>query len=178
MINSEKFVSTSRVVKIGLISDTHGHLDDQLIPLLKECDEIWHAGDIGDVKVLDRLKTLKKTVRAVFGNIDGAKVRLDAPEELTWHIESRKFYMTHIGGYPGHYKAGIKQKLLDIRPDVFICGHSHILKVIFDKELSLLHLNPGACGREGFHKVKTMLRFVVDGDKIKEMAVIEILLTP
>lgn len=174
MINSEKFVLTSRVVKIGLISDTHGHLDDQLIPLLQECDEVWHAGDIGDIAILDRLKKLKKTVRAVFGNIDGAKIRSEIPAEMTWQTGSKKIFMTHIGGYPGHYAAGIKQKLLDSKPDIFICGHSHILKVIFDKDLNLLHLNPGACGKEGFHKVKSMLRFSIEGDQIKDMAVVEL----
>ena len=170
----EKSVLISGVLKIGLISDTHGHLDDQLIPLLEACDEIWHAGDIGDVALLDKLRGLKKTVRGVYGNIDGAKVRLDLPGELLWMCEKKKIFMTHIGGHPARYAPGIKQKLLDLKPDVFICGHSHILKVIYDKELNLLHLNPGACGKEGFHKVKTMLRFVVDGEKIKDMEVIEL----
>jgi len=159
------------VIKIGLLSDTHGYLDDQVLSILGDVDEIWHAGDLGGLDVLDKLKKLKKPTRVVHGNIDDRKL---APAQLTWSLEGKKFFMTHIGGYPGHYAKGIKTLLSEIQPDVFICGHSHILKVIFDKDLNLLHLNPGACGQEGFHQVRTMLRFAIDSGQIKDMAVIEL----
>ena len=169
-----KFVLRSPVVRIGLLSDTHGYMDDQLISILGDVDEIWHAGDLGGLAMLDKISKLKKPIRAVHGNIDDAKVKREAPAQLTWSLEGKKFFMTHIGGYPGHYAKGIKTLLSEIQPDVFICGHSHILKVIFDKELDLLHLNPGACGQEGFHQVRTMLRFTIDSGQIKDMAVIEL----
>ena len=162
------------VTKIALISDTHGFLDNQLLSLLAAADEIWHAGDIGAITVLDQLKSLGKKIRAVHGNIDNADVRLEAPAQLQWELEGKKFLMVHIGGYPGHYAKGMKDLLHEIRPDVFICGHSHILKVIFDKELNLLHLNPGASGKEGFHPVRTMLRFSLDQGQIRDMAVVEL----
>ena len=163
-----------QVIKVALISDTHGYLDEQLLSLLSDADEIWHAGDIGAISVLDQLRSLNKTVRAVHGNIDNAMIRLVAPAQLVWELEGKKFFMTHIGGYPGHYAKGIKDLLREIKPYVFICGHSHILKVIFDKDFNLLHLNPGACGKEGFHPIRTMLRFVVQDGQIKDMAVIEL----
>jgi len=162
------------VTKIALLSDSHGRLDDQLISLLIDADEIWHGGDIGNIGVIDQLKSLKKTIRAVYGNIDNATIRIEVPAQLQWVLEGKKFFMTHIGGYPGHYAKGIKDILREIQPDVFICGHSHILKVIFDKELNLLHLNPGACGKEGFHPVRTMLKFSVDQGQLKDMAAIEL----
>ena len=170
----EKSALKYRVIKVALISDTHGFLDEQLLSLLSDADEIWHAGDIGKVAVLDHLKKLKKKIRAVHGNIDNATVRMEVPAQLDWELEGKKFFMTHIGGYPGHYAKGIKQLLQESKPDVFICGHSHILKVIFDKTLNLLHLNPGACGKEGFHPVRTLLKFSVDQGQIKDMAVVEL----
>jgi len=142
--------------------------------MLTDCDEIWHAGDIGGLPVLDRLIKTKKTIRAVYGNIDDAKIRIAVPGELEWVLDGKKFLMTHIGGYPGHYAKGIKDLLRKHQPDVFICGHSHILKVIFDKELNLLHLNPGACGKEGFHQVRTMLKFSIQDGVLKDMAVVEL----
>ncbi|HEX5113316.1 MAG TPA: metallophosphoesterase family protein [Saprospiraceae bacterium] len=162
------------MINIALISDTHGYLDHQVLSILAEADEIWHAGDLGDVSLLDQMKDLGKPVRAVYGNIDNATVRLTLPAQLEWELDGKKFFMTHIGGYPGHYAKGIKTLLLERKPDVFICGHSHILKVIFDKELNLLHLNPGACGKEGFHPLRTMLKFSIDQEQIKDMAVVEL----
>ncbi len=139
-----------------------------------DCDEIWHAGDIGNRTVLDKLEKLNKKIRAVYGNIDNAPMRLETAEQLSWELEDKKFFMTHIGGYPGHYAKGIKELLKQQKPDVFICGHSHLLKVIYDKELNLLHLNPGACGREGFHQVRTMLQFSLDQGQVKDMAIVEL----
>jgi len=162
------------MVRIGLLSDTHSFLDPELLPILSACDEIWHAGDVGNEEVANQLQSLGKSLKIVYGNIDGREIRLIAPQTLVWQVEQMKILMTHIGGYPGHYPSSIKQLLLKEKPDIFVCGHSHILKVIYDKQLSLLHINPGACGKHGFQKVRTMVRFAIDGDKVKEMAVIEL----
>lgn len=160
--------------KIGLLSDTHGYFDPVLADILGQVDEIWHAGDIGSAEVLEKLDALGKSIYAVSGNIDGTAVRTRVPEEITWSVEGKKIWMIHIGGYPGHYPVRIQKRLEEIRPDIFVCGHSHILKVIHDKELNLLHLNPGASGKEGFHQIRTMLRFTIDGDMIADMAVVEL----
>lgn len=162
------------MVRIGLLSDTHSFLDPELLPILSACDEIWHAGDVGNEEVANQLVALGKSLKIVYGNIDGREIRLIAPQTLVWQVEQMKILMTHIGGYPGHYPSAIKLLLLKEKPDIFVCGHSHILKVIYDKQLSLLHINPGACGKVGFQKVRTMVRFAIDGDKVKEMAVIEL----
>jgi putative phosphoesterase len=162
------------MVRIGLLSDTHSFLDPELMPILRECDEIWHAGDVGHGEIVKQLQSIGKPIRMVYGNIDGREVRLIAPQQLLWQVEQMKILMIHIGGYPGHYPSVIRQILLKEKPDIFICGHSHILKVIYDKELKLLHINPGACGKVGFQQVRTMVRFVIDGDKVKDMAVIEL----
>lgn len=162
------------MTRIGVISDTHSFLDPQLLPQLEQCDEIWHAGDLGNRDVLDTLVAMDKTLRIVYGNIDGHDIRIDTQEELIWDVEQHKVLMTHIGGYPGRYPAKIKQRLLQVRPTIFVCGHSHILKVIYDKQLQLLHINPGACGKVGFQKVRTMIRFGIDGDSICDMQIIEI----
>ena len=161
------------MVRIGLLSDTHSFLDPLLLPVLEDCDEIWHAGDLGSLALLQQLRNLKKPLRVVYGNIDGHDIRIDVPQYLTWQVEKMRIFMTHIGGYPGHYTADVKKILLAEKPDVYICGHSHILKVIYDKQLQLLHINPGACGREGFQKVRTMIRFTIDQDKVKDLAIIE-----
>jgi len=161
------------MVRIGLLSDTHSFLDPLLLPVLEDCDEIWHAGDLGSLALLQQLRNLKKPLRVVYGNIDGHDIRIDVPQYLIWKVEKMKIFMTHIGGYPGHYTADVKKILLAEKPDVYICGHSHILKVIYDKQLQLLHINPGACGREGFQKVRTMIRFTIDQDKVKDLAIIE-----
>ncbi len=161
------------MVKIGLLSDTHSYLDPSLLPVLEDCDEIWHAGDLGSLALLNQLHNLKKPLKVVYGNIDGHDIRIDVPEHLVWYTEKMKILMTHIGGYPGHYTSNVRRRLLAEKPDIYICGHSHILKVIYDKQLQLLHINPGACGREGFQKVRTMIRFTIDEDKVKDLAIIE-----
>lgn len=148
-------------------------MDPALQKHIESCDEVWHAGDIGNVTIADNLAS-HKTLRAVYGNIDGKDVRSFCPENLLFSVESVKVFMTHIGGYPGRYPTRVKEIIQKEKPAVFICGHSHILKVIYDKQFQLLHLNPGACGVHGFHQVRTAIRFVVDGKDIKELAIIEL----
>ena len=157
-----------------MLSDTHSHLDPALLPVLEDCDEIWHAGDLGSIQVIAQLKKINKTLKLVHGNIDGHDIRIDVPQDLIWMVEGMKILMTHIGGYPGHYTTRVKKLLAMENPDIFICGHSHILKVIYDKQLNLLHINPGAAGKEGFQKVRTMVRFVIDQGNVKDLAIIEI----
>ena len=159
--------------KILLLSDTHGHLDDQMLKYIKESDEIWHAGDIGTTKVTDTISNLKP-LRAVFGNIDNHELRLSFPKELLFECEDINIYMTHIGGRPGRYAKGISEKIKSIKPKIFICGHSHILKIQYDKVNQLLFINPGAIGKHGFHKVRTMVRFEIEKSDIKNMEVIEV----
>ena len=159
--------------KILLISDTHNYLDPKLIKHIEAADEVWHAGDIGSEGLCMEIKKLKP-LKAVFGNADGQDIRTIYPENLFFKCEGLQVFMTHIGGYPGKYPAKIKQQLIQSKPGLFICGHSHILKVIYDNELNLLQMNPGACGAHGFHKVKTALRFEVVAAEIKNLAVIEL----
>lgn len=159
--------------KILLISDTHGHMDNQILKYIAQADEIWHAGDIGDLNVTDTIKK-HKPLRAVYGNIDNEKARLEFPENNRFLCENVDVLITHIGGYPGKYDRRIKDELLRNPPKLFICGHSHILKVMWDKKLNLLHMNPGAVGKYGFHAVRTMLRFVIDGDQIRDLEIIEL----
>ncbi|MEC8211127.1 MAG: metallophosphoesterase family protein [Bacteroidota bacterium] len=159
--------------KILLLSDTHGHVDDHIMKYVKESDEVWHAGDIGTTQVTDTISNLKP-LRAVFGNIDNHELRLSFPEELLFECEDMNIYMTHIGGKPGRYSEGISEKIRSLKPEIFICGHSHILKIQFDKVNQLLFINPGAIGKHGFHKVRTMVRFVIDKSDIKNMQVIEV----
>ena len=159
--------------KILLLSDTHGHIDDTILKYVDQADEVWHAGDIGDLIVTDTLKK-HKPLRAVFGNIDGDKARMEFPLHNRFLCEGVDVWITHIGGYPGKYSPAVKKEIESNPPKLFITGHSHILKVMFDKKLNLLHMNPGACGISGFHQVRTMLRFVIEGDKIKDLEVIEI----
>ena len=158
--------------KILLISDTHGYIDDRIIQYAKQSDETWHAGDIGELKVTDELKKVT-TVRAVHGNIDNNKIRAEYPENLRFQIEEMKIWITHIGGYPNKYNQKIRQEINYNPPDIFICGHSHILKIINDKKLDLLHINPGAIGKHGFHHVRTMIRFEIMKSKIQNLEVIE-----
>ena len=158
--------------KILLISDTHGYIDDRIIQYAKQSDETWHAGDIGELKVTDKLKKVT-TVRAVHGNIDNNKIRAEYPENLRFQIEEMKIWITHIGGYPNKYNQRIRQEINNNPPDIFICGHSHILKVINDKKLDVLHINPGAIGKHGFHHVRTMIRFEIMKSKIQNLEVIE-----
>ena len=159
--------------KILLLSDTHGHVDDHIIKYVKESDEVWHAGDIGTTQVIETISNLKP-LRAVVGNIDNHELRLSFPEELLFECEDMNIYMTHIGGRPGRYSKGISEKIKSLKPKIFICGHSHILKIQFDKVNQLLFINPGAIGKHGFHKVRTMVRFVIDKSDIKNMQVIEV----
>lgn len=158
--------------KILLLSDTHGYIDDAILKYVKQADEVWHAGDIGDLKVTDTIKKLKP-LRAVYGNIDGAQARAEFPEHNRFMCEDVGVWITHIGGYPYRYDFRIRDAITKNPPKLFICGHSHILKVMHDKKLHLLHMNPGAAGKHGFHKVRTMLRFVIDGSTIKDLEVIE-----
>lgn len=159
--------------KILLLSDTHGHIDDTILKYVDQADEVWHAGDIGNLIVTDTLKK-HKPLRAVFGNIDDDKARMEFPLNNRFLCEDVDVWITHIGGYPGKYSPAVKNEIESNPPKLFITGHSHILKVMFDKKLNLLHMNPGACGISGFHQIRTMLRFVIEGDKIKDLEVIEI----
>jgi putative phosphoesterase len=161
------------VKKILLVSDTHGFLDPALMKHVAEADEIWHAGDIGPVEIADQLSSIKK-LRAVYGNIDNNELRRLIPETLIFNCEELKVFMTHIGGYPGRYPLKLKEQLAQEKPGLFICGHSHILKVIYDEELGLLHINPGAAGRQGIHQHRTAVRFSVEGEEIKDLAIIEL----
>ena len=159
--------------KIILLSDTHSALDERFLPHLEDANEIWHAGDIGDIKVLENLEKTTK-VRAVYGNIDNHIIRSATKEFINFKCEEVNVLITHIGGYPGKYAKGIKEKIQKVRPKLFICGHSHILKVIFDKKFNLLHMNPGAAGNYGVHKVKTILKFKIDKENITDLKVIEL----
>ncbi len=159
--------------KILLLSDTHSFLDPKTIKYIKDADEVWHAGDIGNLEVCTQIEALKP-LRAVYGNIDGTEIRKVYPEDLVFTLEDVKVFITHIGGYPGAYKRLIKEKIKKINPKLFICGHSHILKVMHDKEFDLLHMNPGAAGVHGFHQVKTLLRFTLDQGQIKDLDAIEL----
>lgn len=159
--------------KIALLSDTHGFLDTKLFKYLEEVDEIWHAGDIGNSSVTAALEKIKP-LKAVYGNIDGQDIRKVYPLNQRFLCEQVDVWITHIGGYPNHYSPLIKAEIYSNPPKLFICGHSHILKVMFDKKLNLLHMNPGACGNHGFHKVKTFLRFQIEELNIKELEVIEL----
>ena len=159
--------------RIGLLSDTHGYWDEKYTQYFAECDEIWHAGDIGSVEVAQRLADFCP-LRAVCGNCDGGDLRLMFGEKLRWRCEEADVLMTHIGGYPGHYAPAIRRQLYERPPRLFVCGHSHILKVQFDPKLGLLHINPGAAGLMGWHRVRTLVRFTVDGKEIKDLEVIEI----
>lgn len=161
------------MTKILLLSDTHSHLDEKILKYVNQADEVWHAGDIGDLNVTDSIKKLKP-LRGVYGNIDHDKARMEFPLHNRFLCEDVDVWITHIGGYPGKYNQNIRAELQNNPPKLFICGHSHILKVQFDKKLGLLHMNPGAAGIHGFHQVRTMLRFEIDGDKIQNLEIIEL----
>ena len=158
--------------KILLLSDTHSYMDTKILKYVKQADEVWHAGDIGDLAVTDAIKALKP-LRAVYGNIDDATARVEFPEHDRFMCEDVDVWITHIGGYPPKYNHRVKEEISKNPPNLFISGHSHILKVMPDKKLDLLHMNPGAAGTHGFHKVRTMLRFEIEGRKIKNLEVIE-----
>lgn len=161
------------MVKIGVLSDTHGYWDQRYATYFESCDEIWHAGDIGSAEVAAGLSNLKP-VRAVYGNIDGQDIRIQYPKTACFMVEDVKVLLTHIGGYPGRYAPEIRKELYTARPDLFVCGHSHILKVMFDQTLNCLCVNPGAAGISGFHQMRTLIRFSIDGKKIRDMEVIEL----
>ena len=160
------------MTKIGLLSDTHGWIFPSVYEFFKDCDEIWHAGDIGGTDVARCLSSFKP-LKAVYGNIDDYRVRQMFPKIQIFTVENVKVMMTHIGGYPGHYEPGIKELIIKEKPNIFISGHSHILKVMNDHKLNLLHINPGAAGNSGFHRVVTMVRFQIDGSEIQKMEVYE-----
>jgi putative phosphoesterase len=161
--------------RIGLISDTHGFLDEKVFDHFSNCTEIWHAGDFGSIAIADELRTKSGlTVKGVYGNIDGYDVRSIYPEKLSWNCEDVAVYMTHIGGYPNHYAPGIKKDLIAAKSKLFISGHSHILKVIYDQSINCLHINPGAAGKQGWHQVRTIVRFVIDGKDIRDCEVVEL----
>ena len=159
--------------KIGLLSDTHGFLDDAVYKYFDACDEIWHAGDFGNIALANQLAAFKP-LKGVYGNIDGHDIRAIYPEHLKFTCEKVNVWMTHIGGYPGKYNPKIREELTRNPPDLFIAGHSHILKVIYDKKIKCLHLNPGAAGKEGWHQVRTLLRFSISEEKIHTLEVIEL----
>ena len=159
---------------ILLISDTHSHFDKALVKYIEAADEVWHAGDIGNLnKVTDEIKKLKP-LKAVYGNIDDAEARKEFSKNLVFTCEDVKVFITHICGSPTNYLKEVKEILISEKPKIFICGHSHILKVMYQKQYDVLHMNPGACGVHGFHQIKTVLRFVIDKDQIKDLAVIEL----
>ena len=161
------------MTRIGLISDTHNFLDETVFEHFKECDEIWHAGDFGTIAVANKLSAVKP-LRGVYGNIDGYDVKSMFPEQLVFKCEEVKVMMRHIGGYPPRYNPETKKELLIHRPQLFVAGHSHILKIIYDDKLQCLHMNPGAAGRHGWQKVRTLIRFTIDGREMKDCEVIEL----
>lgn len=160
------------MIKILLLSDTHSYMDDTILKYVHMADEVWHAGDIGNLEVTNSIKKIK-TLRAVYGNIDDAKARQEFPLHNRFICEGMDVWITHIGGYPGNYNISIKEEIFKNPPQLFICGHSHILKVQFDKKLNCLHMNPGAAGKHGFHQVRTMLQFEIEEGKIQNLEVIE-----
>ena len=161
------------MTQIGLISDTHGFLDEAVFKHFKDCDEIWHAGDFGNPDLLKQLEAFKP-LRGVYGNIDGPEIRWQMPLILNFNCEQVNVFITHIGGYPGHYASGVKKQIQQTGAKLFISGHSHILKIMFDDGLQCLHINPGAAGKSGWHKVRTLVRFTIDGSLISNCQVIEL----
>lgn len=161
------------MTRIGILSDTHGILDDRVLEHFANCDEVWHAGDWGSIEVVNKLRAFKP-LRGVWGNIDGHEIRSYFPQHNRFMIEGVKVWMTHIGGYPGKYDPLVRPAIFEQPPKLFVCGHSHILKVQNDKSLGLLHINPGAAGKYGFHKVQTLIRFEIDGENIQNLEVIEL----
>ncbi|MBK9379908.1 MAG: metallophosphoesterase family protein [Chitinophagaceae bacterium] len=161
------------MVRIGLISDTHNYLDEAVFKHFENCDEIWHAGDFGTIELANQLASFKP-LKAVYGNIDGNDIRTIYPEQLVFNCEDVKVMMRHIGGYPPRYNPDTKKELLIHQPQLFISGHSHILKVIYDDKINCLHMNPGAAGKQGWHKVRTLIRFIIDGKDMKDCEVIEL----
>ena len=161
------------MTRIGLISDTHGFLDEAVFEHFANCDEVWHAGDFGTIEIADKIRQ-QKTLKGVYGNIDGQNIRKEFPEQEVFMCEEVKVMMRHIGGYPPKYNPETKKEILIHRPQLFISGHSHILKIMYDDKLNCLHMNPGAAGKQGWQKVRTIIRFVVDGKEMRDCEVIEL----
>jgi putative phosphoesterase len=161
------------MTRIGLMSDTHNFLDENVFKHFEQCDEIWHGGDFGSAALAEKIKAFKP-LRGVYGNIDGNDIRDIYPEKLKWTCEGINIYMIHIGGYPPRYNPSVKKELEAERPQLFISGHSHILKIIYDDKINCLHMNPGAAGNQGWHKVRTLIRFSIDGNNMKDCEVIEL----
>ncbi len=159
--------------RIGLISDTHGYLDEKVIKHFEQCDEIWHGGDFGSLDVATALQAYKP-LRGVYGNVDGKEIRAEFPEVARFACEEVKVRIVHIGGYPGKYSPLARAEILSYRPKIFISGHSHILKIMYDEKQDCLHLNPGAAGKQGWHKVRTLIRFTIDGSDIRNCEVVEL----
>lgn len=160
------------MTRIGLLSDTHGFLDEVVLGHFRDCDEVWHAGDFGD-GIVERFNSFK-SFKGVYGNIDGPEIRGFFPEQLVFMCEEVKVMMRHIGGYPPRYNPETKKELMLHKPQLFISGHSHILKIMFDDQLQCLHMNPGAAGKQGWQKVRTIIRFVIDEKEMKDAQVIEL----
>lgn len=160
--------------RIGILSDTHAFWDDKYAEYLGACDEIWHAGDFGSLEIADRLAALGPLLRGVYGNCDGQEIRLRFPEILRFRCEGVDVLMKHIGGYPGHYDFSIRSRIYTHPPQLFVSGHSHILKVMNDRNLHLLHINPGAAGMQGFHTVRTLVRLTIDQGDMRDLEVIEL----
>ncbi|WP_078832178.1 metallophosphoesterase family protein [Sediminibacterium ginsengisoli] len=161
------------MMKIGLISDTHSFLDEAVFSHFSDCDEIWHAGDFGDMQVADALRAFKP-LRGVYGNIDDREIRNEYPELLEWKCEAVSVMMLHIGGYPPRYNTQAKKLIRERKPQLFISGHSHILRVMYDPAVECLYMNPGAAGRQGWHTMRTLIRFVIDGKDIRDCRIIEL----
>ena len=161
------------MTKILLLSDSHSYIDERILNYAKNADEIWHAGDFGSTAIIEELQKLRP-LKGVYGNIDDAKIRAEFPEVLRFTCEEVDVLMIHIGGYPGKYTALTQKEIAEKSPDLFISGHSHILKAMYDDKNKQLHLNPGACGKSGWHKVRTMMRFEIDGKEVKHLEVIEL----
>lgn len=159
---------------ILLISDTHSFLDKRLVKHIKEVDEVWHAGDIGGIEVCDEISKHCSNLKVVYGNIDDNVVRAEYQKDIFFDCEGAKVWITHIGGYPPKYRSDIKQRIVENQVDIFVCGHSHILKVMYDKAVKCLHLNPGASGQYGIHQVQTALKFIVDNGELREMKIVEL----
>ena len=162
------------MTRIGLLADTHHYLDETIFEHFKECDEVWHAGDFGTVELARGLTSRLTMLRGVYGNIDGQDIRKEFGEQLVFMCEGVKVMMKHIGGFPPKYNPGTKKEILIHKPQLFISGHSHILKIMYDDKLNCLHMNPGAAGKQGWHKMRTIIRFVIDGKEMKDAEVIEL----
>ena len=160
-------------MQIGVLSDTHGYLDDKVFKYFDKCDQVWHAGDIGSVEIIDKLSA-RFDLKAVFGNIDSSEIRKSSKEDLIFTVDSKKIFITHIAGKPYTYNKRVTNLIQIEKPHVLVCGHSHILRVEFDKKFNLLYMNPGACGVHGFHKVKTLLRFEILNNELQNMEAIEL----